>query len=104
MFNSGDIIGRSVHVRLLSPEIEKRFKGIRDGNKFEKVVALDEHGIWLEDPEYDMGDGIDPITGKRITEREVYLIPWPYILSIVTFPDFHRSDKLPSMGFKQTES
>ena len=104
MFNSGDIIGRSVHVELFSSEIEKKFQGIRDSNKFEKVVGLDEHGVWLEDPEYDMEEGIDPITGKKITQREVYLIPWSYILSIVVFPDWQHPEKLPPMGFKRTDS
>ena len=102
MFNSGDIIGRQACVLFLSPEVEKRFElmgGFESRGPIGKVIGLDERGVWFENPHYNMGD-VDGETGKKTTERIAFLVPWPFILSIVTWPDWTSSEK-PPPGFRK---
>lgn len=103
VFNSGNIIGRRVFIRFVSPEVEKEFDRM-EGYKIEsggKVAGIDERGVWFENPNYDMGER-DGETGKKILHRLICLVPWHLILSIITFPDFD-PEKIPDIGFTKSK-
>ena len=103
MFNSSNIVGRWIAIQFVSPEIEKKFNRM-EGYRTERggmVVGVDERGVWLENSEYDMGD-IDGETGKKILHRMICFIPWQWILSIITFPDFD-PEKVPDLGFRKSK-
>lgn len=100
MFNSGDIVGQYVFIKLVSPELEKRFRGAWSvGRTTQKVEGLDERGVWIENPEALEGD-TDPFTGKKTFQRGVFLVPWGCILSILVFPDWSPKEKPQVVGFR----
>jgi len=82
-----------------------------DGEKFiARVVGMDGFGLWIENPNYttipvydDDGNYIPPEQRAPVTHRACVLLMWPYIQTILQFPDrtsFQTSVEETEIGFK----
>ena len=90
-----EIVGTKVLIQLHRQAYEMLdLQGV-DSEKFAaKVVGLDAFGLWIENPNYttipvydDDGAYIPLEQRKPVTYRAVILLQWPYIQTILQFPD-----------------
>jgi hypothetical protein len=82
-----------------------------DSEKFvARVVGADAFGLWIENPNYttipvydDDGNYIPPEDRGEMTHRAVILLQWPYVQTIIQFPEreaFRAGVDESEIGFK----
>ena len=90
-----DVVGTKVLIHLHRQAYEMlSLQGV-DSEKFvARVVGVDNFGMWIENPNYtsipvfdDEGNYIAPEERAEVTHRAVVLLQWPYIQTIIQFPD-----------------
>lgn len=106
-----NVIGNKVLIHLHRQAYEMlNLQGV-DSEKFiARVAGVDGFGLWIENPNYttipvydDSGDYIAPEQRAPVTHRAIVLILWPYIQTILQFPDrssFMGSVEESEIGFK----
>ena len=89
------VVGTKVLIQLHREAYERlELQGI-DGDRFvAHVVGADAFGLWIENPSYttipvydDDGNYIPPEQRQAVTHRAVFLLFWPYVQTIIQFPD-----------------
>jgi hypothetical protein len=105
------VIGNKVLIHLHRQAYEMlNLQGV-DSEKFiARVVGVDGFGLWIENPNYttipvydDGGVYIPPEARAPVAHRAVVLIMWPYIQTILQFPErtsFMGSVDESEIGFK----
>jgi hypothetical protein len=90
-----NVIGNKVLIHLHRQAYEMlQLQGV-DGERFiARVVGVDSFGLWIENPSYttipvydDAGNYIAPEQRSPATHRAAVLLCWPYIQTILQFPD-----------------
>jgi hypothetical protein len=106
-----NIVGNKVLIHLHRQAYEMlSLQGV-DSEKFiARVAGVDGFGLWIENPNYttipvydDGGEYIAPEHRAPVTHRAVVLLMWPYIQTILQFPDrtsFMGSVEESEIGFK----
>lgn len=106
-----NVIGNKVLIHLHRQAYEMlSLQGV-DSEKFiARVSGVDGFGLWIENPNYttipvydDGGEYIVPERRSPVTHRAVVLLLWPYIQTILQFPDrtsFMGSIEESEIGFK----
>ena len=106
-----NLVGNKVLVHMHRQAYEMlNLQGL-DGEKFiARVAGVDGFGLWIENPNYttipvydDAGEYIPPENRAPVTHRAVVLIMWPYIQTILQFPErvsFMGSVEETEIGFK----
>ena len=89
------IVGYEVLLVLQDIESLKEM-GIQKNKIYARIVGYDENGIWIEHPNFQIPRMEDPSNkdGKVTTESVTasVLIAWPFITSIVHFPNVEGFD------------
>ena len=89
------VVGSKVLIKLHRQAYEMlELQGV-DSEKFvARVVGVDGFGLWIENPNYtaipvydDDGNYIPPEERKEVTHRAAILLQWPYVQTIVQFPE-----------------
>lgn len=90
-----NVIGNKVLIHLHRQAYEMlQLQGV-DSEKFiARVVGVDGFGMWIENPNYttipvydDDGQYIPPEQRNPVSHRAIVLLMWPYIQTIMQFPD-----------------
>jgi hypothetical protein len=105
------VVGSKVVIKLHRQAYEMLdLQGIESEKFVARVVGVDAFGLWVENPAYttipvytDDGEYIPPEERSEITHRAVFLLQWPYIQTIMQFPDrpaYRGSVDESEIGFK----
>jgi len=105
------VVGTKVLVKLHRQAYEMLdLQGVDSERFVARVVGADSFGLWIENPNYttiqvydDNDNYIPPEDRKPVTHRAVILLMWPYIQTILQFPDrtaFHAGLDESEIGFK----
>lgn len=89
------VVGTKVLIKLHRQAYEMLdIQGVESEKFVARVVGLDSFGLWIENPNYTMipvydddGNYIPPEDRAEIVHRAVFLLQWPYIQTILQFPD-----------------
>lgn len=89
------VVGTKVLIKLHRQAYEMLdLQGIESEKFVAHVVGVDAFGLWVENPSYttipvydDSGEYIPPEKRGEVTHRAVFLLQWPYIQTILQFPD-----------------
>ncbi|MBN2082062.1 hypothetical protein JW859_07625 [bacterium] len=89
------VVGTKVVIKLHRQAYEMLdLQGIESERFVARVVGVDGFGLWVENPEYttipvynDDGEYIPPEERGEVVHRAVFLLQWPYIQTILQFPD-----------------
>ncbi len=90
-----DVVGTKVLIKLHRQAYETLdVQGVESEKFVAQVVGLDSFGLWIENPAYttipvydDEGNYIPPEDRAEVVHRAVFLLQWPYIQTIMQFPD-----------------
>jgi hypothetical protein len=90
-----DVVGTKVLIKLHRQAYETLdVQGVESEKFVARVVGLDSFGLWIENPGYttipvydDDGNYIPPEDRAEVVHRAVFLLQWPYIQTIMQFPD-----------------
>lgn len=106
-----NVVGNKVLIHLHRQAYEMlSLQGI-DSEKFiARVAGVDGFGLWVENPSYttipvydDAGEYIPPEQRAPVTHHAVVLIMWPYIQTLLQFPErtsFQGTVEVSEIGFK----
>jgi len=89
------VVGSKVVIKLHRQAYEMLdLQGIESEKFVARVVGVDAFGLWVENPTYttipvynDEGVYIPPEERNEVTHRAVFLLQWPYVQTIMQFPD-----------------
>jgi len=89
------VVGSKVVIKLHRQAYEMLdLQGIESEKFVARVVGVDAFGLWVENPAYttipvydDSGVYIPPEKRSEVSHRAVFLLQWPYIQTILQFPD-----------------
>jgi hypothetical protein len=106
-----DLVGTKALVSLHPEAFEiLDVQGIDDPQFVARVLGFDSFGLWVENPRYcttpvydDEGAYIEPEDRGEVCHRAVVLLQWPFIKTILQFPDrptFGTSLNASEIGFK----
>jgi hypothetical protein len=105
------VVGTKVLIKLHRQAYEMLdLQGV-DSEKFiARVLGVDSFGLWIENPNYttipvydDSDNYIPPERREPVVHRAAVLLMWPYIQTILQFPDrpaFHAGVNESEIGFK----
>jgi len=105
------VVGSKVVIKLHRQAYEMLdLQGIESEKFVARVVGVDAFGLWVENPAYttipvytDDGEYIPPEDRSEIAHRAIFLLQWPYIQTILQFPDrpaYRGSVDEAEIGFK----
>ena len=91
MMKIEDIVDDIVLLILAENEPLKEL-GISQNKLFAKVTGYDDNGVWIENPDFHIPDPSknDPKAFQSVTAS--ILVPWPFLISIVHFPNVEGFD------------
>jgi hypothetical protein len=106
-----DVVGNKVLIQLHRQAYEMlELQGVDSERFVARVLGVDAWGLWIENPHYtttpvydDHGNYIPPEDRREVTHRAVVQLQWPYIMTILQFPDretFTESVDEVEIGFK----
>jgi hypothetical protein len=85
-------------------------QGVESERFVARIAGIDGFGVWIENPNYctiptysDEGEYIPPELRQELCDRAVILIMWPYIQTIMQFPDrpnYHANVAQTEIGFR----
>jgi hypothetical protein len=92
-----NVVGNKVLIHLHRQAYEMlQLQGVDSERFIARVAGVDSFGLWIENPNYttipvydDAGEYIPPEQRSPATHRAVILLSWPYIQTILQFPDRH---------------
>ena len=90
-----NVIGSKVLIKLHRQAYETLdIQGLESEKFVARVLGVDSFGLWIENPNYttipvydDDGKYIPPEEREEVTHRAAVLLQWPYIETILQFPD-----------------
>jgi len=110
-FNMENVIGKKVIIQLHRQAYEMLdLQGIESEKFVALVSGVDTFGLWIENPHFttvpvytDEGEYIPPEDRKEVVHRAIVLLQWPYIQTVLQFPErtsFQGSEDEVEIGFK----
>lgn len=105
------VVGNKVLITLHRQAYELlNLQGIDSENFVALVAGVDTFGMWIENPNYttvpvytDTGEYIPPEERRPVSHRGVLLLQWPYIETVMQFPDrpaFRGGVDVSEIGFR----
>jgi hypothetical protein len=90
-----DVVGTKVLIKLHRQAYEMLdIQGVESEKFVARVIGVDSFGLWIENPSYttipvydDHGNYIPPEDRHEVSHRAAVLLLWPYIQTILQFPD-----------------
>jgi hypothetical protein len=106
VFNSGNIIGKSVWIEFGNDQLHAKFEkmGLLQPTEFTKIIGMDERGLWCENAEY---FSYEIPTDKGVIKQHsplVFFVPWQFVITLAVATNEKDIRNIENLGFRRPKS